>query len=155
MVAFLGSSLLAMPSRASGDDETKVGLRLSVADDVYYYDHARGAILASGRYGDAWGARLGFWVPNPAVKTAVPHVFAGADRLFTTGSWRYGIGIIWIDTETGVNGTKWNFHLSVAYDLSEKYFVEFSHFSHGADFGIEPDAPNSPGWNFLGVGVAF
>ena len=52
------------------------------------------------------------------------------------------------------NGTRWNFDFTVAYDFSERVFVEYQHLSHGTYIGISTRAPNG-GWNILGVGYAF
>jgi hypothetical protein len=132
-------------------DETRPGLRLSVADD---FVHAQGSIVVSGRYGDAWGVRLGFWARDSHVDPGAPNVLAGVDRAWTRAKWRYGVGLVWIDETNKLNGTNWNFDAFLAYDLTDRLFVEYRHYSHGRVFGIQKDAANG-GWNLIGVGFLF
>lgn len=146
----LSSVLPATASYAFGDDETKAALRLSVSDSTI---NNPGAVLMSGRYGGAWGVRVGFWTHDLHLQTGAPHLLAGMDRVWTDKKWRYGIGAIWIDNDNEVNGTRWNFDLALAYDLSNRIFVEFLHVSHGSKvLGIEKELPNA-GWNFIGLGL--
>ncbi|MHB8623070.1 MAG: hypothetical protein ACYC9J_07680 [Sulfuricaulis sp.] len=136
---------------ASGGDEAPAALRISVSDAAI---NDPGAVLIAGRYGGAWGARVGFWTHDLHLQTGAPHVMAGMDHVWTNEKWRYGIGAVWIDNENEVNGTRWNFDLSLAYDLSNRMFIEFLHFSHASKvLGIERSRPNE-GWNFIGIGFA-
>jgi hypothetical protein len=146
----LSSILPATVSYASGDNETQVALRLSGSVATI---NDPGAVLMSGRYGGTWGVRLGFWAHDPLLQTGAPHFVAGMDRVWTYRNWRYGIGAVWIDNDNDVNGTRWNFDLALAYDLSNRIFVEFLHLSHGSKvLGIKKDLPNE-GWNFIGLGL--
>lgn len=140
----------AGPCHALQLDETRKDLRLSLSED---FMHAHGATLLSGRYGAAWGATAGAWLDAGDVHPE-PHGFVGADRMWTTGSWRAGLGAIWMDKTTSVSGTHWLFDVSLSYDLNRRVFVEYRHFSHGARLGIKKDVPNG-GWNLIGIGLAF
>jgi hypothetical protein len=152
MILALGLSAIlpATASYASGDNETQVALRLSVSDSAI---NDAGAVLMSGRYGGAWGMRAGVWIRDPHLQDGAPHLFAGMDRVWTDNKWHYGLGVVWIDDVNEVNGTRWNFDLALAYDLSNRIFVEFLHLSHGSKaLGIKKDLPNL-GWNFIGLGL--
>ncbi len=163
---FSGLALLASaPSRAFDPEDTppppldleaedtRPGLRLSVGTDMF---RSPGTLMVNGRYGGTWGARLGFWAHGGSdIRPHAPNVLVGADYMLTFWKkWRGGAGIAWIDNVNNVNGTRWNFDFTVAYDLSELVFVEYRHQSHGAFFGISSDTPNG-GWNFIGVGYTF
>ena len=141
--------LLSGPSHAL--DETKAELRLSVSDDLV---HARGSTLVSARYGGAWGARLGFWARESQVEPSKAHFFAGVDHVWTYSKWRAGLGAVWIDEVNDLNGTHWDFDVSLGYDLSSRVFVEYRHHSHGRKLGISQNASND-GWNLVGVGLIF
>jgi hypothetical protein len=134
-------------------DDTPPGLRVSAGTDVF---RAPGTLVASARYGGTWGARLGWWVHGGSdIQPRSPTLLAGADYMLTF--WkkvRGGIGVAWIDRETNVNGTRWNFDATLAYDLSDRLFVEYRHQSHGAILGIGGNSPNG-GWNVVGVGYTF
>jgi hypothetical protein len=112
-----------------------------------------GSLLAAGRYGDDWGLRLGAWLYDKHVDGLAPDGFIGVDRLWTYDGFRYGLGAAWLNSTNDLNGTHWNFSISVAYKFSERVFVEIIHFSHGTSIGIRRDAPND-GWDFLGLGFA-
>jgi len=134
----LGAALfLSAPSYAL--DETRADLRLSVSED---FVHARGAMVVSARYGGSWGARLGVWARESNVEPSAANFFAGIDRVWTYSKWR------------DLNGTHWDFDVSLGYDLSGRVFVEYRHHSHGRKLGISKDASND-GWNLIGVGVIF
>jgi len=145
-----GLVVFTTPSPARDEAEAPPQWRLSLYGAVA---NGTGSVLTAGRYGDAWGIRAGAWLRQVHVEGAPPDVFAGVDHLWRSGKWRYGIGVVWIDKENRLNGTRWNFSLSVAYDLSDRYFIELLHFSHGSMAGIEKDADNV-GWDLLGLGVA-
>ena len=141
--------LLSAPSYAL--DETRAELRLSVSGD---FVHAPGATLVSARYGGAWGARLGFWARESHAESSKAHYFAGVDHVWTYSKWRAGLGAVWIDEANDLNGTHWDFDVSLGYDLSNRVFVEYRHHSHGRKLGISKDASND-GWNLVGVGLIF
>ena len=141
----------AAPAHALQHDETRRDLRLSLSAD---FMHAHGATLLSGRYGAAWGARAGAWLDAGEDVHPKPHAFVGADHVWTFGSWRAGLGAIWMDEKTNVNGTNWLFDISLAYDINRRVFVEYRHHSHGSRLGIKRDVPNG-GWNLIGIGIAF
>jgi hypothetical protein len=132
-------------------DETRPGLRLSVAED---FVHAVGSVVVSGRYGGAWGVRAGFWARDSDAEGDAPTKFAGVDYMWTYGNWHAELGTVWIDKTNGLNGTHWDFDVALAYDLSDRIFVEYRHYSHGKKLGIKRDAANS-GWNLIGVGFVF
>jgi hypothetical protein len=140
----------AVPAQALQHDETRKDLRLSLSVD---FMHANGATLLAGRYGGAWGLRAGAWL-DPGDVHPEPHGFVGADHVWTFGKWRAGLGAIWMDEKTNINGTNWLFDVSLGYDISRRVFVEYRHHSHGSRLGIRRDVPNG-GWNLLGVGIAF
>jgi len=153
---FSGLALLASaPSRAFDleAEDTRPGLRLSAGTDMF---RSPGTLMVNGRYGGTWGARLGFWARGGAdIRPHAPNVLVGADYMLTFWKkWRGGAGIAWIDDVNNVNGTRWNFDFTVAYDLSERAFVEYRHQSHGAIFGISRHSSNG-GWNIVGAGYAF
>lgn len=149
-VIVLSALLPATAAYAFGDDETQVALRLSVSDSII---NDAGAALISGRYGGAWGVRVGYWARDPHLESGAPHLVAAMDHVWTSKKWHYGIGAAWIDHDNEVNGTRWNFDLSLAYDLSDRIYVEFLHFSHGSKvLGIKKQLPNL-GWDFIGVGI--
>jgi hypothetical protein len=143
------SLVAAAPARAL--DETRVGLRLSVLDEV---TTGAGSVLVSARYGGSWGLMLGTWIRDVHVLPGAPAVLAGGNYVWTKSGWHFGVGVLWIDRLTNYNGTRWNFDFSLSYDLSDRVFCEYQHFSHGSKVGIEKNAPNE-GWNLLGVGLIF
>jgi hypothetical protein len=147
------SCLLAWsaPARALQFDETRKDLRLSFSMD---FMHANGATLLAGRYGGAWGLRGGGWLDAGDDVQPKPHYFVGADHVWTIGKWRAGLGAIWMDETTNVNGTHWLFDVSLAYDINRRLFVEYRHHSHGSKLGIKRDLPNG-GWNLIGIGLSF
>jgi len=156
IVLFLsGLALIASaPARALDleTQDTTPGLRLSVGVDVY---HAAGSIVATGRYGGTWGAKLGVWgYSAPSVGRGAPNVLIGVDYMLTMRRWRGGIGVAWIDRENRMNGTRWNLDATLAYDLSDRIFVEYRHQSHGTVVGIRRDASNFS-WNIVGAGMVF
>ncbi len=134
-------------------EDTSPGLRVSAGTDVF---RAPGTLVANARYGGTWGARLGWWVHGGSdIRPSSPTLLAGADYMLTF--WkkiRGGFGVAWIDRETNVNGTRWNFDATLAWDLSGRVFVEYRHQSHGAILGISPNTPNG-GWNIVGIGYTF
>jgi len=145
------SSSLLVGAPCYALDETKVDLRLSVADDVSW---GPGSTVVSGRYGGSWGVKLGFWIRDSHVEPGAPNKLAGVDYVWTESKWRFGLGTVWIDEENSVNGTRWNFDLSLAYDLPNRVFVGYQHYSHGSILGIRKSESNE-GWNLIGVGLAF
>ena len=134
-------------------EDTRRALRLSAGVDLF---HANGTVVVNARYGGTWGARLGLWVRDGSdIQPRAPHVLVGADYMLTfLQKFRGGAGIAWIDEENNKNGTRWNFDFTLAYDLTERVFVEYRHQSHGAILGISDSAGND-GWNFIGAGYAF
>ena len=167
-VALLFSSMMLLasaPSRALAQEDaqsapldlqvedTSPGLRLSAGVDLF---RAPGTVVVNGRYGGTWGARLGLWVHEGSdIQPHSPHVLVGADYMLTFWrKFRGAAGVAWIDEVNNKNGTHWNFDFTLAYDLSERVFVEYRHQSHGAELGIREDRPND-GWNIIGVGYTF
>jgi hypothetical protein len=134
-------------------DDTRLSLRMSAGIDLF---HAPGTVVVNGRYGGTWGVRLGLWAHDGSdIQSRSPHVLAGADYMLTIEKkFRGGVGLAWIDEVNNKNGTHWNFDFTLAYDLSEKVFVEYRHQSHGAEVGISGGSPND-GWNTIGAGYAF
>jgi hypothetical protein len=134
-------------------DDTRPGLRLSAGIDLF---HAPGTVVVSGRYGGTWGARLGLWAHDGSdIRPRSPHVLVGADYVLTFWKkFRGGAGVAWIDEVNNKNGTHLNFDFTLAYDLSERVFVEYRHLSHGAEVGIRDGSPND-GWNVIGAGWTF
>jgi hypothetical protein len=146
--------LLAAPARAAdwGFDETRPSLRLSVAADVF---RVPGTTVAALRYGGSWNVKAATWLYNNGVEPSAPSLLLGAGYVLTTGKLRLGLGVVWIDKENlNVNGTRWNVDASVAYDLSDRWFVEYQHYSHGAILGVKDDVSNG-GWNLVGLGMIF
>lgn len=144
----------SVPAKASdwGFDETRPSLRASVGVDVF---RVPGTVVASLRYGGGWNIKTATWLHNAGVDPEAPHLLLGGGYVFTVSRFRLGAGIVWIDkTNNNVNGTHWNVDASVAYDLSDRLFVEYQHYSHGAILGVKQDVSNG-GWNLLGVGVIF
>jgi hypothetical protein len=131
-------------------DETRRDFRLTLSQD---YLHAHGATLLAGRYGGAWGLRLGYWMNTDDMQPK-PHWVASVDHVWTLGRWRAGLGAAWIDKKTNVNGTLWLFDVSLAYDISRHVFVEYRHHSHGSKLGIKREVQNG-GWNLIGIGLSF
>jgi hypothetical protein len=163
---FPGLVLLAgAPSRAFAQEDTpplpldlevegtRPGLRLAAGLDLF---RAPGTVVVNGRYGGTWGARLGVWAHEGAhVRPHAPSVLVGTDYMLTfEKKFRAGAGIAWIDDVNSINGTRWNFDFTLAYDLSERVFVEYRHQSHGAVLGLSDRSPNN-GWNVIGAGYAF
>ncbi len=140
---------LATPARAL--DNPEVDLRLVVSAD---FVHAPGSMVVSGRYGGAWGLRLGAWVRDVHADPGAPNKLAGGDYVWKYRNWRAGLGAVWIDETSNLNGTHWDFDVSLAYDLGGRVFAEYHHFSHGRKAGINEDVPND-GWNLLGIGWIF
>jgi hypothetical protein len=132
-------------------DPTRSALRVTVAED---FVHAKGSVVVSARYGGAWGVRAGFWTHATGFEGGKPSGFVGADYMWTYGSWRAELGTVWIDKTSDLNGTHWDFDVAVAYDISERWFVEWRHYSHGRKLGIAANEAND-GWNLIGMGVAF
>jgi hypothetical protein len=132
-------------------DETRPALRLSLGLDVY---RAPGSVVASARYGGSWNVKAGAWVRDGHVQPEAPNLLLGAGYVWTKSKWRFGAGLVWIDEENYVNGTRWNFDASAAYDLSDRVFFEYQHYSHGSKLGLKKDNSNG-GWNLIGVGLIF
>lgn len=143
------SMALVAPARAL--ERPEVGLRVSLYEDVV---HAPGSLVVSARYGGGWGLRLGAWVRDSHVEGGAPDKFGGIDHVWKYRDLRAGLGAVWIDDTTKLNGTHWDFDVSLAYDVTRRVFVEYHHFSHGKKLGIDNDVPNG-GWNLLGVGWIF
>src|SRR5690349_16688218 len=120
------------PARAW--DEVKTDLRLSLLDDV---TTGAGSVLASVRYGGAWGLKAGYWVRDVHVQPSAPNFLVGGNYVLKYSRWRAGAGVIWIDQENANNGTRWNFDLMLAYDLTDRIFCEYQHNSHGSILGIK------------------
>src|SRR5262245_52386360 len=94
-LAFVCLALLAVsPARAW--DDTKVGWRLSVLDDVTV---GAGSVLVSARYGGGWGVRGGAWVRDVHVQPSAPNFYVGGNYVWSFSNLRLGAGILWIDQE--------------------------------------------------------
>ena len=133
-------------------DETKTALRVSVGADVF---RVPGTTVASARYGGSWNVKAATWLYDAGVDPDAPRLLLGGGYMITVGSFRFGAGLVWIDkTNNNVNGTHWNFDVSGAYDLTDRLFVEYQHYSHGAILGLKDNVSNG-GWNLLGVGWTF
>lgn len=151
-LAFLCFALVAAaPAGAWNWDETKPALRLSLGLDVY---RAPGTVVASARYGGGWNVKASAWVRDVHVQPEAPGFLLGGGYAWTKSKWRFGAGVVWIDDENDINGTRWNFDASIAYDMSDRVFFEYQHYSHGAILGLKKDASNG-GWNLIGVGLIF
>lgn len=150
-------------------------LRLSALADVM---HAPGSAIVHGRYGDRVGVSLGLWARDAgslaetvtschdyavypmrrhceptALKTGEDRsadMLLGADYRWRDNRWHYGAGIVWIDDKNALNGTRFNFDLSLGYDLSPRFGVLFHHISHFRAAGIREGRAND-GWNMLGL----
>jgi len=142
-------ALAAAPARAW--DETKPALRLSLGLDVF---RAPGAMVATARYGGAWNVKASAWVRDVHVQPEAPNFLVGGGYVLTKAKWRFGAGLVWIDEENNVNGTRWNFDASIAYDISPRMFFEYQHYSHGAILGLGKNSSNG-GWNLVNVGWIF
>jgi len=133
-------------------DETKPALRVTVGVDVF---RVPGTAVASARYGGSWNAKISTWLHDAGVDPHAPKLLVGGGYVLTKWNWRLGAGLVWInDTNNNVNGTHWNFDGSIAYDLTDRVFVEYQHYSHGAILGISSNTSNG-GWNLLSLGVIF
>ena len=143
--------IVASPAHAWEFDETKPSLRLGLGLDVF---RAAGAMVASASYGGSWNAKAGAWVRDVHVQPEAPNYYLGGGYVWTKSKWRFGAGVVWIDEENDMNGTRWNFDLSVAYDVSNRLFFEYQHFSHGSFLGIEKGSSNGS-WNLMNVGLIF
>ena len=141
----------AAPASAWNWDETKPALRLSLGLDVY---RAAGAMVASARYGGGWNVKASAWVRDVHVQPEAPNFLLGGGYVWTKSKWRFGAGLVWIDEENSVNGTRWNFDLSAAYDMSDRVFFEYQHYFHGSMLGIKKDLSNGS-WNLMSVGLVF
>lgn len=65
-----------------------------------------------------------------------------------------GIGPSYIDQTTSLNGTQWNFSISIGCGKIGPFDVIARHSSHGSVLGIAEDKPNG-GWNFVGLRMGF
>jgi len=153
ILVVIGALAFSLPAGALdlSLDPTRSALRLTVAED---FVHAKGSVVVSARYGGAWGVRAGVWTHATGFEGGKPTGFAGANYMWTYGNWRAEFGTVWIDKTSDLNGTHWDFDVAAAYDLSDRWFVEWRHYSHGRKLGIAENKPND-GWNLIGVGVAF
>jgi hypothetical protein len=133
-------------------DETQPGLRLSLGVDVF---RVPGNVVATARYGGSWNVKLGTWASDARVEPRSPRLLAGAGYVLTKAKWRLGAGLVWIDEENNVNGTRWNFDVSIAYDLSDRLFFEYQHYSHGKIFGLGTQDASNGGWNLVSMGYIF
>src|SRR5574341_848057 len=59
-------------------------------------------------------------------------------------------GVVWLAETNRMNGTHWNSHFELAYDLGDQLALSLSHISHGSKFGIEKNKANR-GHNWIGV----
>jgi hypothetical protein len=127
-------------------------LRLSAGVDVF---RVPGTTVATARYGGTWNVKAATWLHDSGVDPSAPHLLLGAGYMLTVSRFRFGVGVVWIDSvNLNVNGTRWNLDASIAYDLSDRWFVEYQHYSHGAILGVKGEVSNG-GWNLLGVGAIF
>ena len=149
--ALVSLLLVASPARAWDWDETRPSLRFALGLDVF---RAAGAMVASARYGWNWNAKVGAWVRDAHVQPEAPNYYLGGGYVWTKAKWRFGAGVVWIDDINDINGTRWNFDLSVGYDLSDRLFFEYQHYSHGSLLGIDKGASNGS-WNLMNVGLIF
>jgi hypothetical protein len=154
-LAFASLALLpAAPACAVnwGIDETRPALRASLGVDVY---RVPGTVVAAARYGGNWNVKAATWLYDVGVEPDAPRLLLGGGYMITVSRFRFGAGLVWIDkTNNNVNGTHWNFDGSVAYDVTDRLFVEYQHYSHGAILGLKDNVSNG-GWNLLGVGYVF
>jgi hypothetical protein len=126
-------------------EPTRSALRVTLAED---FVHANGSLVVSARYGGAWGVRAGVWTHATGFEGGKPSGFAGANYMWTYGSWRAEFGTVWIDKTSDLNGTHWDFDVAAAYDLSNRWYLEWRHYSHGRKLGIAKDKSND-GWNLI------
>ena len=153
VVGFLAFSQAA-PARAFDwhIEDTRPALRASVGVDVF---RVPGTWVASARYGGSWNVKAATWLHNAGVDPSAPHLLFGGGYVLTMSRFRFGAGLVWIDKiNNNVNGTHLNVDASVAYDLSDRIFVEYQHYSHGAIVGVQQNVSNG-GWNLVGLGVIF
>jgi len=150
-IAAAAALLIAHAAPARALDTLAPDLRLWVSED---FVHAPGSLMISGRYGGAWGLRLGAWIRDSHIEGGIPDKFGGIDRVWAYRGWRAGLGAVWIDDTTKLNGTHWDFDVSLGYDLTRRISLEYHHFSHGKKLGFDEDVPNG-GWNLLGIGLIF
>jgi hypothetical protein len=153
-IAAVALALLALvpgPARAWQWDETRPSLRLSLGLDVF---RAAGAGVATAQYGGSWNVKASAWVRDVHVEPEAPDYLLGAGYVWTKSKWRFGAGVVWINEENDINGTRWNFDLSVGYDLSDRLFFEYQHYSHGSMLGISTGSSNGS-WNLINAGLIF
>lgn len=149
-----------------GDDEQGVRVRVSLATEVL---HGQGYWSPSVRVGQdgGWGLRVGslrapMWakeVPDELIDANSKFKLNSAsylevDREFCGQRWCGGLGVVYINDVTPMNGTKWNFGLHVRYAINVNWSLVFDHDSHGSMFGFAKDKSNR-GWNLLGVAYTF
>ena len=133
-------------------EETRPALRASLGVDVY---RVPGTVVASARYGGNWNVKASTWLYDAGVDPEAPRWLLGGGYMITVSRFRLGAGLVWIDkVNNNVNGTHLNFDGSIAYDLTDRIFVEYQHYSHGAILGVQNNVSNG-GWNLLGVGWTF
>ena len=150
LVVWAATLLFSTACQALQFSDTPTDLRLTLSED---FIHASGSTVLSGRYGGALGARAGSWTHTGDVSPS-PRMFVGVDYVWTLSNWRLGLGTVWIRKTTSVNGTHWNFDASLAYNINRRLFIEYRHYSHARQLGIEKDVQNG-GWNLIGLGVTF
>lgn len=76
------------------------------------------------------------------------------DREFCGRRWCGALGAAYINRDTPMNGTRWNFGLHVRYAIDANWSIVYDHYSHGSMLGISQDESNR-GWNLLGISRSF
>ena len=97
-----------------------------------------------------WSAYAGRW--NSDQFGGVTNLI-GAEYRRHLGPLFAGIGAAWLDQLTPLNGTQWNFSVTIGWDFGPVQAL-CRHTSHGRQLGIEPDKPNG-GWNWCGGRLEF
>lgn len=120
----------------------------------YEFQHVKGATGVVGEYRFDNGVAL-----HAAGYTSANHLAAGV--LYRWRGWviEPGLGVVYLDDLTRVNGTHANFVLAIDTKpialFGLRWQAGWRHYSNGRGiFGWAEDVPNG-GWNFLVVGALF
>ena len=76
------------------------------------------------------------------------------DKEWCGQRWCGALGVAYINRDTPMNGTRWNFGLHIRYAIDKNWSLVLDHYSHGSMLGISQDESNR-GWNLLGVAYSF
>ena len=78
----------------------------------------------------------------------------GAVYSVSRRGWDAGVGGVWLEKTSNINGTNLNFLLEAGYTW-DRYSLRITHISNGKKLGIGPEDKPNDGWNLVTFGINF